>query len=95
MQPSELVTEEVLRQALAGYDHRVWASRPLASFEQAMRAALEAVALDLYERGLRVAAEIARNACLVPPDGGSPTPEDQAVAQAAHDRILSKLRAPT
>ena len=53
MQPSELVTEGVLLRALAGYEH----AEPPATFVQAMRAALEAAALDLYERGLRDAAE--------------------------------------
>ena len=36
---------------------------------------------------LERAASVAQNACLVPPDGGSPTPEEEAVCRAAADYI--------
>lgn len=38
------------------------------------------------------AAEIARNACLVPPDGGSPTEAEVSVCDTAYQRILTLIR---
>lgn len=105
MQASELVTDETLVQALAGYERRVWGSEPLASFEQAMRAALEAVALDLYERGLRDAAGVVKtdldrwDASLQACDPGSGNERRVgakcAALLAAYNAILSKLRSAT
>lgn len=89
------VTDEVLWRAIAGYDHYVWTKGGRVGFEQAMQASIEAVAPFLYragrEAGLREAAKMARNACLVLPDGGSPTEEERLVAEAAHDRILALI----
>ena len=43
----------------------------------------EAIVKATLER----AASIAQNACLVPPDGGNPTAEEEAVCRAAADYI--------
>lgn len=39
-------------------------------------------------------AKVARDACLVPPDGGSPTEAERRVAQAAHDNIRAAFLPP-
>jgi hypothetical protein len=41
----------------------------------------------IVRAALERAASIAQNACLVPPDGGNPTPEEEAVCRAAADYI--------
>jgi hypothetical protein len=64
-----------------------WASLPVAASEEQW--------LDLYAASFREAraevleeaAIVAGDACLVPPDGGSPTPEETAVAETAAARI--------
>ena len=43
--------------------------------------------------GLREAARIAAEACLVPPDGGSPTEDEHNVCQEAKRRILARAAA--
>lgn len=43
------------------------------------------------QEALRKAAEIARNACLVPPDGGSPTEQEAAVCDEAYKRIMALI----
>jgi len=40
------------------------------------------------------AASVAQNACLVPPDGGSPTEDEENVCRAAADYILALIDAP-
>jgi len=47
------------------------------------------------EDALREAAYVARNACLVPPDGGNPTEAEAAVCDEAYIRILALLDTPT
>jgi hypothetical protein len=44
---------------------------------------------------LREAAYVARNACLVPPDGGNPTEAEAAVCDEAYIRILALIDTPT
>lgn len=44
---------------------------------------------EARRQALMDAAKIAREACLVDPDGGEPTPEEVDVANAAADRILA------
>ena len=41
------------------------------------------------KRALEGAASVAQNACVVPPDGGSPTEDEEAVCRAAADYILA------
>ena len=45
----------------------------------------------IREAALREAAYVAINACLVPPDGGSPTEEERLVCEEAHRRILDMI----
>ena len=45
----------------------------------------------LREQIIKQCAAIARNACLVPPDGGSPTEEERLVCEAAEQNILALL----
>ena len=65
---------------------------PRAIAEQA--AALEAEVARLRGaavRAVKQAAYYARHACLVPPDGGAPTPEEAALCDEASRRILMML----
>ena len=45
----------------------------------------------IREAALREAAYVAINACLVPPDGGSPTEAERLVCEEAHRRILALI----
>ena len=45
----------------------------------------------IREAALREAADVAINACLVPPDGGSPTEEERLVCEEAYHRILALI----
>lgn len=45
----------------------------------------------IREAALREAAYVAINACLVPPDGGSPTEEERLVCEEAYRRILDMI----
>ena len=47
--------------------------------------------LTTRNTALREAARVARNACLVPPDGGSPTIEEKTVADRAADTIMEMV----
>ena len=49
------------------------------------------VAADMVATALREAARVALNACLVPPDGGSPTENEAAVCAAASRYILALI----
>lgn len=55
------------------------------------RAAYDAAIRAAKIEGMREAAYIASNACLVPPDGGSPTPEEVAVCEEAYRRITALI----
>jgi hypothetical protein len=53
---------------------------------------LEAIGANaVREETIRQCAEIACNACLVPPDGGSPTEEERLICEAASRNILALL----
>ena len=43
--------------------------------------------------GMRAAASIAANACLVDPDGGNPTEEERLVCEEAYRRIIAAAEA--
>lgn len=45
----------------------------------------------IREAALKEAAYVAINACLVPPDGGSPTEEDRLVCEEAYRRIIALI----
>lgn len=45
-----------------------------------------------WNAAIMEAAGIASNACLVPPDGGSPTEAEVAVCDTAYQRILTLIR---
>lgn len=45
----------------------------------------------IREAALREAAYVAINACLVPPDGGSPTEQERLVCEEASRRILALI----
>ena len=45
----------------------------------------------IREAALREAAYVAINACLVPPDGGSPTEAESLVCEEAYRRILALI----
>lgn len=47
------------------------------------------VAGDLADIALKAAAEIVRNACLVPPDGGAPTKTESEMCDRAAAAILA------
>lgn len=57
MQASDLVTDEDVKKAHAASVARFWEAPEHDRTDSVTRAALEAVALDLYERGLRDAAK--------------------------------------
>jgi hypothetical protein len=60
---------------------------------QRAKAAEQALATARAD-ALREAAYIARNACLVPPDGGNPTEQEVAVCDEAYRRILALIDQP-
>ena len=49
------------------------------------------VAADMVAAALREAARVALNACLVPPDGGTPTEEEATMCQIAAEAILALI----
>ena len=49
------------------------------------------IAAAIREAALREAAYVAINACLVPPDGGSPTEAERLVCEEAYRRILALI----
>jgi hypothetical protein len=58
-------------------------------YQREVRAALAAVAPLIRRAALEEAARVARNGCLVPPDGGSPTEAEADMC----DRIAATIRA--
>lgn len=50
---------------------------------------LRAIAKEVDMQTRKECAEIARNACLVPPDGGSPTEEESLLCDRIAEHILS------
>lgn len=63
--------------------------RALATTEQT--AALDTIRAEARAQGMREAAYIAFNACLVLPDGGNPTEEERLVCDEAYNRILAAI----
>ena len=53
----------------------------------------EAAVAAARAEGMREAAGIAANACLVDPDGGSPTEEERLACEEAYRRIISAAEA--
>jgi hypothetical protein len=69
------------------------AEAQLATARDELRKALMPIAAA-RAHALREAAYVARNACLVPPDGGNPTEAEAAVCDEAYLRILALLDHP-
>lgn len=61
----------------------------VARLTEAHAAALREAEAKARDTALVWAAYIARHACLVPPDGGSPSPEEVAVCDETEKRILA------
>lgn len=71
------------------------AYRDLADQHDALRVEMERLTRKLdgeWNAAIMEAAGIAGNACLVPPDGGSPTEAEVAVCDTAYQRILTLIR---
>lgn len=93
--------EEVKR--IPTFDGKVWTAHDVAiardEGHEAIAVILNAVASGqlvpkadanlAVAEALRKAASVARNACLVPPDGGNPTEDERVVCDAAGDYILA------
>lgn len=47
---------------------------------------------DIWNQAIRAAASRARNSCLVPPDGGSPTPTEVEHADRAAAEVLMLIK---
>lgn len=58
---------------------------------EALSTAIRSYAEEAVRMEREACASIALNACLVPPDGGSPTEEERLVCEEAARRIRSRL----
>jgi hypothetical protein len=74
-----------------GVARRVAMSLPPSDFgsTRAIQAFARAL-LDEICKEREACADVALNACLVPPDGGSPTEEDRLMCERAADLILAR-----
>ncbi len=64
----------------------------LASIPADAKAALGRMLREERNEALRQAASVACNACLVDPDGGSPTEDERLVCEEAYRRILALIQ---
>lgn len=74
---------------------REYVPAPAADELSRLRAEVERLTRKLdgeWNAAIMEAAGIASNACLVPPDGGSPTEAEVAVCDTAYQRILTLIR---
>lgn len=87
---AKLAKHEALMQAgFAEYERRL-AEAEQAGYANAMEAERklhEGRIEAAVKRALEGAASVAKNACLVPPDGGAPTENEEAVCRAAAEHI--------
>ena len=70
---------------------RFWVKRRTEYTQVATEFIRADVAANMVATALREAARVALNACLVPPDGGSPTENEAAVCAAASRYILALI----
>jgi hypothetical protein len=82
---------ERLRERCENGDYEYWYKKAPGDMEAA------ADRIEALEQALREAAKIARNGCLVPPDGGTPTEAERLMCDhiaAAIDALLTPSAAP-
>lgn len=81
-------TEHTAREIARGIAAR-WPYAGNSAHRELLADEIEAALTASHARGLEEAAGIARNGCLVPPDGGSPTDDEREMCDRIADAILA------